>query len=127
MTIQDNILALEAKTGLAVQLLDGPNDNKCLVIKDYHLNEVIWNKKTTDILLLIPPLYPNAKLDMFWVDQDLLYSDNSVPQSADVIETYLGGNWRRFSRHITDWNPARDSLISFMDNIDLWLSNKSII
>ncbi len=98
----------------------------CVVFKNYPLPKKIWNRDKTDLLVLIPPVYPNGKLDMFWVfPKDLKFSDGTDSQAADAIENHCGvDGWQRFSRHPAKWNPARDNIVTYLECIDYWLSQK---
>jgi hypothetical protein len=49
---------------------------------------------------------------MFWTDVGLVRPDGSAPQGAEVIETYLDRQWRRFSWHRQGvWNSAGNPLL----------------
>ena len=88
-----------------------------LISKNYLLPKNLYNKSTTDLLIFTTPNYPNAGFDMFWVDEDLLLKNGSVPRSSESIEPHLGKKWRRFSYHPYNkkpWNPSDDSSISFL-------------
>jgi len=90
----------------------------CLVFKDYPLPVGMWNKDRTDMLIIAQPVYPNSKLDMFWVAPGLTLSDGRIPQGGDVRETHCGREWQRFSWHLQTWNPARDNLITYLEVVD---------
>ena len=87
-----------------------------LVIREYAMTANLLPEKA-DLLVKIPPLYPLAQMDMFWIRPAVrLVSNNQYPQAADVFEDYLGLSWQRFSRHyITHpWRPGIDSLVSHL-------------
>ncbi|HEV2119295.1 MAG TPA: E2/UBC family protein [Candidatus Bathyarchaeia archaeon] len=76
---------------------------------------------TTRLLIFTTQFYPNAGFDMFWVEEGLTLKGGGIPKNADVIETYLGQQWRRFSYHPYNnrpWNPSEDNVVSFMANVD---------
>jgi hypothetical protein len=77
-----------------------------------------FNKSLTDLLVIVPLPYPEAKLDMFYVEPDLTLSSGSIPRGAEVIESHVGRNWRRFSWHTSIWNPAVDDLASHLGMIE---------
>lgn len=92
-----------------------------VVFRNYPLPSQIYNIGITDLLIFTTVHYPNAGFDMFWADEKLKLNNNGVPKNADVIEQYLGRNWRRFSYHPFNnrpWNPSVDSVISYMSYID---------
>jgi len=81
-----------------------------------------YSKTATTLLVRAPLSYRNGRPDMFWTDVDLLLAGGGVPASADVIETYLGRQWRRFSWHPGNWNPAVDDLRTYLEFIDTRLA-----
>lgn len=88
-----------------------------IIFKNYPLPTGVYNTEKTDLLVFTTPYYPNAGFDMFWVDQGLLLRNNTIPQGAGSVETYLGKSWRRFSYHpynAKPWNPSEDSVVSFI-------------
>lgn len=85
------------------------------------LPPMIYNKPATNLLVVTTPLYPHAGFDMFWTDPDLTLASGDIPNAAEVVETHLGRQWRRFSYHPYQdrpWNPSEDSLVSFVSYID---------
>jgi hypothetical protein len=88
----------------------------CVVIKDYPLPSG-YDVRTTDVLLRLPPGFPDAQPDMFWCNPPVrLGASGNYPQAADLMEQYLGNTWQRFSRHLNPgvWKPGTDSLGSYM-------------
>jgi hypothetical protein len=74
-----------------------------------------WSRAATDILLQVPQGYPMSAMDMFWVTPGLTLVDGRMPERGDLMETYLGQSWQRFSWHYPNtyqWNPSVDSLSS---------------
>ena len=55
---------------------------------------------------------------MFWTDTDLVLAGGQVPKNADLIETILGGQWRRFSWHPQNWNPGADDLCTYLEFVN---------
>jgi hypothetical protein len=83
-----------------------------VVIRKYPLPDG-YSKNHADLLLKVPPPYPNGSMDMFWVDDDLRLANGTLPSST-TIEHYLGRNWLRFSWHPQNWHPSRDSILTFI-------------
>lgn len=81
-----------------------------------------YSKSTTDLLLRLPMSYPNGKPDMFWTDTGLTLKGGGSPQQANVIESYLGQQWRRFSRHPQGWNPGSDNLRTYLEFVNARLA-----
>lgn len=89
----------------------------CIIIKDYPVPTKIWDHDKVDLLIVTHPTYPNAKLDMFWVDPPLaLKSGGKI--KAISLETRCGRHWQRFSWHVKNWNLAHDSIITYLNVVD---------
>ena len=92
------------------------NDQMVVVITGYGLPP-IYSERKVDLLVMIPPGYPIAKMDMFWVYPDIrLLRTNSYPVAADYMQEILGKVWQRFSRHY-DWRPGVDSLAHHLGTV----------
>ena len=104
-----------------VEHRDPSNPSRIFVVFDSYPLPSGWNKRNTHLLLITDVSYPNSKLDMFWVDPDLLLDGNRSPQAGDAIETYMDQTWRRFSWHVQKWNPAIDNIRSYLDTVDIRL------
>ena len=77
-----------------------------------------YNKPAADLLLKLPLSYRNGKPDMFWTDVDLRLQNGNIPRSADSVERALDREWRRFSWHPQDWNPATDDLQTYLEFVN---------
>lgn len=90
-----------------------------LIFSAFPLPNGKYNMATTRLMLRVPFGYPNAALDMFYTQPDLLLASGAVPRQAQVLETLPGGVWRRFSWHRNaPWNPGRDNLLSFVSFVE---------
>lgn len=99
-----------------------------LIIRNFPTSN-LYTKPTTNILLRVPRSYPDAGLDMFWTDTDLILKTGAVPNGASQVEQYppldevvelKSKLWRRFSWHPqyasgSRWNPNLDNLISYIE------------
>jgi len=75
-----------------------------------------YEPREVDLLLRLPPGFPDVQPDMYWVDPPIRLSiTKAYPPGADLFEDYLGRHWQRFSRHLPPgaWQPGRDSLASY--------------
>ena len=89
-----------------------------IIFKDYKIPAQIWDRHKTDLLVITHPTYPNAKMDMFWVNPSISLKSGKKAQAADTIEGKLGINWLRFSWHVQSWNPGKDNLITYLDVVN---------
>ena len=70
------------------------------------------------LLIKIPPQYPQAKLDMFWLWPHLrLKGSQSYPDRATHFEQHLDRRVQRFSRHLQQWRPNVDGLAGYLSLI----------
>lgn len=112
--LEEHINFLRTK-GFEIEVNEGKEI--CVVLKNYPVPIKFWDKEKTDLLVIAHPTYPNAKMDMFWVDPPLaLKSGKSL--NAVTPETKCNKNWQRFSWHVQSWNPAIDNLITYLNTID---------
>lgn len=104
-------------TGLApenVALHDEPQGWRFLVISDYAL-PAGFTPSRVQLLLKLPPSFPDAAPDMFWVRPTVRTPSGCVPRST-CIERLLGRDWQRFSWHLKQgaWRPGISTLGDFL-------------
>lgn len=96
---------------------DGPHTG--VVLKQVQLPTGKFNHATADILVILPPGYPDVAPDMFFCDPWLtLVSAGRYPTCADVSHAFLGRNWQRWSRHNPAWRPGIDGLHTMIKRIE---------
>lgn len=68
-----------------------------------------------EVLVKLPPAFPMAAPDMFWVKPALVTGAGSAPQATST-EIVLGEPWQRFSWHLQPgvWQPGVSDLRDFM-------------
>ncbi len=72
--------------------------------------------RTTQLLIKLPPQFPDAAPDMFWVSPHLrVESGNGAPQGTSM-EVLLGAEWQRFSWHLQPgaWRAGTSTLRDYM-------------
>jgi hypothetical protein len=79
-----------------------------------------WSESSITILFVAPPGYPSARPDCFWVEPTRIRLVGGVtPQGSNdanqIPEVGQRGTW--FSWHLQEWNPNRDSLVSYFNAI----------
>ena len=80
-----------------------------LTITNYLLPDGL-TPRTTSLLLRLPGGFPDASPDMFWTADVIRTTSGKRPAATEVIETYAGQSWQRWSRHIDSWRPGLDDL-----------------
>jgi Prokaryotic E2 family E len=86
----------------------------CVVFEQFPLAAGL-TPATTDLLVRLPPGFPDAGPDMFWCAQAVTRVDGAQIPATEVVESYLGQPWHRWSRHIGgQWRPGIDGLRSYV-------------
>ncbi|KKC38002.1 hypothetical protein WH87_10210 [Devosia epidermidihirudinis] len=92
--------------------------NKAVIIKSYPLPAGRFDTSSADILVLLPPGYPDCAPDMFFLSPWVrLAADKKYPRAADQPFSFAGGNWQRWSRHNSDWRPGVDGIWTMLRRI----------
>jgi hypothetical protein len=78
-----------------------------------------WSKKSTAVMFLAPVGYPHAKPDCFWTEGDLRLANGVPPASTgpNPIPEVNERGYLWFSWHTAQWNPNRDSLVTYVNVI----------
>jgi hypothetical protein len=85
-----------------------------LVISDFELPQG-FEPKRVELLVKLPPGFPDAAPDMFWVHPAVRTAAGNVPRATST-ERLLGKNWQRFSWHLTAgaWKPGVSEFRDFL-------------
>ena len=85
-----------------------------LVISNFILPKG-YSQDRTQLLVKLPPGFPDAAPDMFWVNPHLNMQSGGIPQGTSM-ESLLGQQWQRFSWHLKPgaWRPGVSTLRDFM-------------
>lgn len=85
-----------------------------LVISDFELPRG-FEPDRVELLIKLPPGFPDAAPDMFWVYPAVRTATGNVPR-ATSNEHLLGKNWQRFSWHLAAgaWKPGISELRDFL-------------
>lgn len=104
--------------GIAAEMVsDGPHAD--IVLKQLQLPTGKFNHAVADVLVILPPGYPDVAPDMFFCDPWLtLVSAGRYPTCADQPHGFLGRNWQRWSRHNPSWRPGIDGLHTMIKRIE---------
>jgi hypothetical protein len=95
----------------------------CIVFPQWRL-PAGYDRTSADLLLRLPPGYPDVPPDMWWFDPVVRLSNGQVIQAADAMELHLGRTWQRWSRHFANgqWKSGVDCLESYVALIQRELS-----
>ncbi len=85
-----------------------------LVISDYGL-PTGYQPNRVELLVKLPPLFPEAAPDMFWVHPPVKAASGGLPRSTS-IERLLGKDWQRFSWHLSPgaWKPGVSTIRDYL-------------
>ena len=74
-----------------------------------------YSPQSVDLLVKLPPLFPEAAPDMFWVSPAVRAPGGRNPR-ATSSEVLLGASWQRFSWHLAKgaWAPGRSTLRDYL-------------
>ena len=92
------------------------SNHEHFILPKFELPPNLFNIQVTRLLVVIPPTYPTAAPDNFYVTWGLAL------QAGGAINNYSGPTllfneqWGTFSFHVLDggWNPERDSFLTFL-------------
>jgi hypothetical protein len=112
--------------------LEHPADYSWLIIPNWSLPEG-WSKQTTQLLVLLPPGYPQTPPDSFYTEVELTLAGGAEPGAASGRMEHNGRTWRQFSWHFVDaseWQPHPDleqshTLLTFMAGVEQRLAEAS--
>jgi hypothetical protein len=84
------------------------------VISDFEL-PAGFEPDRVELLIKLPPGFPDSAPDMFWVQPAVRAPNGQVPR-ATCSERLLGTNWQRFSWHLVSgaWKPGISELRDFL-------------
>lgn len=87
----------------------------CVVLRDWPLPQG-YDHATADLLLRLPAGFPDVPPDMWWFCPGIKLVNGPPIPATEVIESHLGRNWQRWSRHFNSgqWKPGIDGLESFL-------------
>lgn len=84
---------------------------KGLIIKAFSVPGGRLEPTTANILIFLPPGYPDVAPDMFHTDPWLkLVPQGSYPKAADNPVKFADISWQRWSRHNPEWRAGIDGI-----------------
>ncbi len=97
---------------------------KGVVFKDYPLPPGKFQVDKADILVILPPGYPDAPPDMFHAIPWLQLSGTTRhPDKADTAVDFADRRWQRWSRHNKEWRPGVDGIWTMLKRVDAALES----
>jgi hypothetical protein len=104
--------------GLAFESVES-SSQKAIVFRAYGLPENKYDSAAADVLVVLPPGYPDAPPDMFFTFPWLrLREAGRFPTAADAPYDFAERVWQRWSRHSDVWRPGKDGIWTMLKRID---------
>jgi hypothetical protein len=124
MPLPDNDEAYLRDRNLAHSIADEAN-MLCVVINSYRLPDG-YDHTEADLLLRLSSGYPDIRPDSWWISPGIKLADGREVRATEVIETHLGRDWQRWSRHLDDqqWQPGTDGLENYIALIEQELTRR---
>jgi len=100
--------------------------NKGIIIQNWQLPAGKFDHNVIELLILLPPGYPDAPPDMFYVFPHLRLSGINRPaRAADTPFQFENKSWQRWSRHFGahEWRSGVDCLMTFFKKVEDSLAN----
>lgn len=115
---------VEYLAGHGIAYEDGSQPGQAgVVLKGIPVPDGKFDVASVDILILLPPGYPDSPPDMFYCMPWLkLRSAGQYPRAADQPHPFRGEPWQRWSRHNNAWRPGVDGIHTMVKRIELALA-----
>ncbi|MFP5274976.1 E2/UBC family protein [Coleofasciculus sp.] len=108
---------LESKSFAFEEIVDGCN--KGIVLPKFRLPAQKYNANQVDVLIILPPGYPDVAPDMFYLEPWIkLVQGNRYPKAANNPFSFSGRSWQRWSRHNNEWRRGVDGIWTMLKRIE---------
>lgn len=88
------------------KLVPQANNWQFLIIENFAIPEA-YSSRQVKLLIKIPPLFPDAQPDMFWVHPAITLLNGGAPRGTGT-ENLMNESWQSFSWHLAPgaWKPG---------------------
>ena len=108
---------LEGRGITAREVIEG--GKKGVILTGITLPEGKYQVAQADILILLPPSYPEVAPDMFYAVPHLkLLAGQREPRCTQARQAFDGQNWQRWSRHNNQWRPGTDGIWTMLKRVE---------
>lgn len=95
------------------------NGQTGVILRNFPLPPKIYDAEKADILILLPPGYPDVPPDMFYCTPWLvLAAKGGYPKCADCAHSFNGITWQRWSRHNSQWRVGKDGIWTMIKRVE---------
>lgn len=110
-----------ASRGIAAREVD-EGGRRGVILSGFPLPQGRYQAASADILILLPPGYPDCAPDMFYAHPRLvLAATGGQPRCTEAVEVFDGLSWQRWSRHSSEWRLGQDGLWTMIKRVELAL------
>jgi hypothetical protein len=102
------------------------NQRRWLLISCYPVPQG-FNEREVTLAFEVPPSYPGAQIDMFYVSPHLALSSGQALECTQVDESICGQSYQRWSRHRTEaskWRPDSDNVVTHLALVESALAKE---
>jgi len=92
-----------------------------LIIRNYELPKGKYNQDRSDLLIIIPPGYPDTRPDMWYFFPAILLTPGNRPaRQTQATLSFEEKTWQRWSRHYPadQWRSGIDGIHTYLKKID---------
>jgi hypothetical protein len=99
------------------EVVDGAS--KGIVLQNFSLPVGRFDVSTANILIVLPPGYPDIAPDMFYLMPWLkLLPNGALPRATEAAFQFQGQSWQRWSRHENEWRPGIDGIRTMLKRVE---------
>ena len=92
---------------------------KGVILTGIALPEGIYQVAQADILILLPPSYPEVAPNMFYAVPHLKFvAGQREPRRTQARRTFDGQTWQRWPRHNGQWRPGIDGIWTMVKRVE---------
>lgn len=102
------------------------NQRRWLLISGYSV-PAGYNQKQITLALEVPPTYPGAQIDMFYVFPSLALNSAQALECTQVQEVICGLSYQRWSRHrsaASQWRSESDNVVTHLALVESALAKE---
>lgn len=98
----------------AVREAKQPDGWNFVILEQFPL-PAAYRPGATSLLVKLPPTFPDAQPDMFWVRPAVTLANGAAPNGTST-ERVFGEDWQRFSWHLQPgaWTPGQSTFRDYM-------------
>lgn len=89
-----------------------------VILNGFALPAGKFQAASADVLILLPPGFPDACPDMFYVSPQLVLANGLAPRATQVMHQFNGVMWQRWSRHNNEWRNGVDGLWTMVKRVE---------